>query len=151
MATRTSDLVVPVELIAPKDLTGAVNTGTYVDVSGAENFAIEIHIGAIISTADDMTVTVLQATSTAGAGSKAVTFTEAYSCTASAKTAVTVASNSFTIDADDDNLIFVIPLRQQVLDADNSFKAVTVSITSPGANSVLAGATLQVAAQRYNA
>jgi len=150
MATRNSDLVVPVELIEPKDITGAAQTGTYVDVSGAENFAIQIQVGDVISTADDMTVTVKQATDTSGTSTKALAFTEAYSCSSSAKTAVTVSSNSFTIDSDDDNKIFVIPLRQQALDANNSFKTVTVSITSPGSNAVLLGATLQVAAQRYN-
>jgi len=150
MATRNSDLVLPAKLIAPIDATGAARTSSYIDVSGAENFAIVIETGVIASAADDMDITIKQATDTSGASTKALTFTEAYTATTSGKTAETVTSGAITVTATDDGKVFVIPLRQEQLDADNGFKTIAVNITSPGANAALISVTLHIAGQRYN-
>jgi len=150
MACRTSDLVLPITLIAPIDATGGAITSSYIDVSGSENFAIVVKTGVLASAMTDIAVTVKQATDTSGTSTKALVYTEAYTCLAAGKTAETVTTGSITIEADDDGKVFVIPLRQEQLDADNSFKTVAVALSTPGSNVALVSATLHLAGQRYN-
>lgn len=147
--TRYVDHTLPVQTLAPQDITGGAATGSYLSMANADNAALIISTGAIASAADDMTVTVSQATDTSGTGAKTLPIVDAWTCTASGRTAETVTSNSITIDSDDDNKTFVIPIRAQYLDNDNDFIAVAVNITSPGANSVIVGAVIEFGGERY--
>lgn len=147
---RKSDLTLPVALLAPQDITGGAATGSYIDVSAVENFAVVVHFGAIASAATAMDVTINEATDTSGTSAQALTYTEAYWASSTGKTAATVSSGAVEVTASDDNKILVIPLRQQQLSANDDMLAVTVAISSPGANSVLVSAQIVLSDQRFN-
>jgi hypothetical protein len=146
--TRYVDHTLPVQTLAPQDITGGAATGSYLSLANADNAAVIISVGAVASGADDMTVQVNQATDTSGTGAKILPIVDAWTCAAGGKTAETVSSNTITITASDDNKTYVIPIRAQYLDNDNDFIAIAPTITSPGANSVLISATVEFGGER---
>jgi len=137
-----------VNVIPPKDQTGAAMTSLYVNLKNFKRLAFVIQTGALAAGMTAMTVTVEQATSGAGAGSKALAFDQgmAWSSVGQSQTAAsdalvaaTVSSNSIQIVNTDDNGVFIINLRDDMLDINNSFAWVCVKLTTPGANATLLG------------
>lgn len=133
----------------PKDQTGAAMVSLYTDMRNFKRITYIISTGALAAGMDAMTVTVEQATDNAGTGAKALAFDQgmawksvgqSQAAAADALVAATVTSNSFSIVNTDDNSIFALNLRGDMMDINNSFCWLVLKISSPGANATLLGA-----------
>lgn len=121
----------------PIDTTGAAVAGDWVNLKNYRRAAILIAKGAWAG--GTPAVTLNQATSAAGAGSKALAFTWQYKGTALtadqlSKNAVT--SNTFNLAATA-NEYHVIEIHCQDLDQANGFNYFQAAVASPGANADL--------------
>lgn len=128
----------------PLDTTGAGATGLWVNMKFWRRLAIVLAKGAWAG--GTSAVTLNQATSSAGAGSKALAFTVQYKGTGAAQTANndqlsknTVASNTFALSTTAAEY-HVIEVNAQDLDLANGFAWVQVACATPGSNAdLLAG------------
>lgn len=132
----------------PKDQTGAAMVSLYVNLKNWKRIAFIIQTGALAAGMTTMAVTVEQATDGAGTGSKALAFDQgmvwksvgqSQTAGTDALVAATVTSNSFDITNTDDNGVFIINLRDDMLDINNGFAWVTCKLSTPGANATLLG------------
>lgn len=148
MHTRLFESVKPVWACEPKNYTGAANTIKYVSMKFPGRLMIFIQTGAWAG--GTAAVTLKQATTVAGAGSKALAFTTMWVNTAGAPdtfTKTAVVSNTFNLDTA--NLLYVIEVVDSDLDVDNAFDCVGVNIASPGANADFYGVVYLAADLRY--
>jgi len=146
--------------IALADHNNNARAGDWVCMKNYGHLTVCIITGTIAAGADDMLVTLNQATSVAGAGAKNLLFREFWAGThiLTSDTAVRTASttvagppvdSNFTIDnAGDDNMYF-IEIHAEDLDVENNFDCVQVAISSPGANSALYTAFYLLSSPRY--
>lgn len=143
-------------LIAPVDLSSGANTGDWINVKNYQEFAIVLFKGAGTA-GDDPTLTVLQGTSAAGAGSKALNFTEVYHKQDTALTSVGTwtkvtqsAGNTYTdATSAEDQAIWVVHFKTSELDAANDFDFVSCSVADVGTNAQLGCAFIVLGEPRY--
>lgn len=120
----------------PKDTTGAAANSLWVTMKNAKRLTFIIAVGdrAGATTPD---ITINQATSSAGAGSKALNYDEAFigvqSQSADALTLTASDGDSVPLSASDNSLT-LISIRDDMLDINNGFQWVQCSVASPGAN-----------------
>lgn len=148
----------------PIDLQGSSGshiTGDWINVSFGHRFAILVHKN-IGTNGDDPTLTILQATDAAGAGSKSLTFTTIFrkesavagglkSAAAAGQWTRTTqaAANTYThTDAAESELMWVVEFNTAMLDVDNGFKFVNATIADTGTNAQLGAVLLFVGDMR---
>ncbi|MEW5952639.1 MAG: hypothetical protein AB1815_02615 [Bacillota bacterium] len=132
--------------IEPKNYTGAASADKYVSLKNYGRMTIAIQTGAWAGGA--AAVTLKQATTVAGAGAKALEFTNYWHDKAVSGTlAETACVNTFNLDAA--NKLFVIEVDARDLDINGGFDCVSVSAASPGANNDFYGAVYILSAPRY--
>src|SRR5690242_9387274 len=117
-----------VEAFAPKDITAGVN-GAYVSLSYWGKCSIILNTGAWAG--GTAAVTLGQATSSGGAGAKAVAFTQYYLSTSTNSVPVTTAVTGNTFNLSAANKCVVIEVLGQDLDFQNAFKWLRVEIAAP--------------------
>lgn len=152
MNVRLIDIVKPVEALSPAALTGAAGDGDYLNMK----FVDKVQIILAVNNATTVTggaVTLLQATDNAGTSAKALAFDTmwANTDTGASDTLVetTVASDTFTTDTTDNkDLLYVIEVKADDLDVNNSFTHVALHVDSM-ANAV-GSATYIAHCQRYS-
>lgn len=131
-----------VTAILPINTTGAAQSGLWVNMKYYNRCEIIILQGAWAG--GTAAVTVNQATSNAGAGSKAVAFGFTYRGTGAQASGndqlvkTTVTSNTFNLATA--NQYFVIGIHAQDMDINNGFVWLQVATASPGANADLVAA-----------
>jgi hypothetical protein len=126
--------------IDPQNVTGTATTSLWYDLSEYQHIVFIISQGAWPG--GTPAVTLNQATSSAGAGSKALTLTEYWQMTAdqtqaaSAWARTAVVSNTFNLPATA-HVITIVEADARQLDINNSFKWAQLAIASPGSNNDL--------------
>lgn len=146
--TRLIEYFRPVWACVPQNYSGTANTVKWANLKGYGRMAILIQTGAWAG--GTAAVTLNQATSTAGAGSKALAFTSVYINTGAAPdtfTKTAVSSNTFNLDTA--NLLYWIEVVDSDLDTANGFNCVDVAIASPGANADFYGVIYLMGTARY--
>ena len=118
-----------VELQAPADLNGGV-TASYFSMKNIGRVSIYVHLGAVSSLADDMTVTLYEATAVAGTGATALDIPRAYTYDAATDvyTAATVATDG-TIVANA-NEVLVLDIDES--DLTQGYDCLGITIADPG-------------------
>ncbi len=129
-----------VPAIMPVDLNDGANPGDWVSLKefGRCTIAVLANNG---TAANDITVTVNQATDVSGTGSKALPFERIATKQATALTAVgqyteveQTASETYTDGTNgEDELLYLIDITPDMLDSDNDFDCVQVSLNQAGA------------------
>ena len=139
----------------PVDLSvasGSVVTGDWINVSYCHRFAVLFHKN-IGTAGDDPTLTIQQATDSAGTGAKALNFTKIYrreTATAGGlKTAAGLgqwtittqtAANTYTnLTSAESELMWVVDFQDAMLDVDGGFKFVNATVADVGTNAQLGG------------
>jgi len=119
-----------------QDINGATLNEDYVSLKSYQELEIGIVVGNIAGTTS---VTLKQATAVAGTGEKALGFSKIWksAATSVALTETAVTSDTFDIEATDDNKIIWIPIDSSELDADNSFDCVRIDFTDPSAAALI--------------
>jgi len=142
------------------DLSTGANNGDWVSMANYKHLAI-VFAASVGTAGQDPTITLNQATSAAGAGSKALsvitagyhkTATTDLSGTAAFTKATQAAGNTFTVasSANKDKL-WVVEIDADMLDTDNGFSFVQAAVADVGANAQL-GYLLYILSQpRYPA
>lgn len=143
----------------PVDLQTGANSGDWVDFSNYRRCLV-IFYAAIGTAGDDATVTINQATSNAGAGSKALAFESIYekegSTALSAIAQFTVQSQSAsetyvsTTGGENEQLV-CIEIADTDLDLDGDFSHVQISVADIGTNPQLGCALYLLFEPRYGA
>lgn len=120
---------------APVNTTGASQTGAWISLKNYRRLVWAIMQGAWAG--GTPAVTLQQATSSAGAGAKALAFTEYWQSTTSSNvyTKTAVVSNTFNLP-NQANTLTLIEITEQDLDS-GGFAYVQLNIASPGANADL--------------
>lgn len=128
----------------PIDSTGAAITTLLVNMQNFRRVEFTILTGVLTAT-DTMTVALTQAV-TSGGTPKALSFDtglvwksvgQSQTADSDALSQVTVTSDTFTIAATDDAGVFRVNVRGDMLDINNGYKWVGMTITSPGAHACL--------------
>lgn len=130
--------IIPVAV--PIDTTGAAVASDWVNLKYARRLAVVIMKGAWAG--GTPAVTLKQATSATGTGTKALSFTKQYSGTALTDDILaenTVSSDTFNLSATA-NEFHVIEVHASDLDLANGFSYVQLAIASPGSNADLIAA-----------
>ena len=131
-----------VEGFLPVNLATGNQTGDWISMS-KYNHATVCFYGAVGSTGDDPTITLLQATTNTGAGSKALNFTDIYRKQAATNlTGTTVfthttqaAGNTYTnATAAEQALLWCIEIDATDLDVSNNFDFIQANVADVGAN-----------------
>lgn len=140
---RLVDFAEIVSIIQPVDLNAGVNNGDYVNVKNYQRvtFIVSANNG---TAANDLTVTLQQATDAAGTGAKALNFTEIYEKEGTSLASVEQftkqtqsAANTYTSGTNGENeLLYVLDVAPETLDIDNDFDWVTVNLNQVGAAKV---------------
>lgn len=140
-----------VPAIVPVDLAGGANDGDWVSLAQYET-VIFVVMTAVGTAGDDATITLNQATSAAGAGSKALAvIDEIYQkqaadiATIGQYTQVTQAAAETYVDAAgaEAQQLIAIEVPRNLLDVNNGFEYVQLAIADVGANAQL-GAALYI-------
>lgn len=117
----------------PAALTGTAGDGDYVSLKNFDRLTVVLTVDNA-TTVTGGTITLKQATAVGGAGEKALEFTKMWANTdvgasdTLVETAVT--SNTFTTSTTNDkNLMYVMEVKADDLDVDNSFDCVRIDST----------------------
>ncbi len=129
----------------PVNMATGANNGDWVKLTDYRRCAI-IFVGSIGTAGDDPTITVLQATDTAGSNPKALTFTRVDKKQATALTSVgqfttitQAAADTYTNDTLAElQKVVVIDIKAEDLDIANGFEAIQASVADVGTNAQLA-------------
>jgi len=151
-----SQNVTSVVLLAPKDATGAAQTGLGVNLKGYARCRINIVTGALTGS-DTMNVTLRQGTAGAGSasaltGDKALEFDAVYVTDPATglTTKTAVSDDTFAIaNTVAAGTIYAIDVLADSLDATNSFVVVQPKVSSPGAHATLMAITADCYLSRY--
>lgn len=138
---------------APVDMSVAANNGDWVSMAHYSRCTVLFFKG-VGTVGQDATITLLQATSAAGANSKALNFTRVdHKSNADITTigqytvATQAAGNTFTIAANaNKQAIYLIDVTVNMLDIDGGFKFIQASVADVGAAAQL-GACLYLLGQ----
>ncbi len=138
-----------VNVIPPKDYTGAASTDVYVSLKNAAHATIIITTGAWA--AGTSAITLLQATAVAGTSTKALSFTKMWTnaadLTSTALVETAVVSDTFTIGAA--ATLWIIEVDASSLDVANNFDCLAVHGATPGSNADLYSAVMILSGLRY--
>ena len=124
------------------DLQTAANNGDWVSFKQYNHIAI-VFVSGVGTAGDDPTLTVVQATSAAGAGGKALNFTDIMIKQAATSLAGTgsfthttqAAANTYTsATAAEQSLIWVVEFDASDLDSDNGFIFLRATVADVGGN-----------------
>ncbi len=156
MNKMLAENVKTVNLLNPKDATGAAQVGLGVNLKGYARCNIKIITGAL-SSSDTMNVTLEQGTAGAGSasaltGAKALGFSWVWITDASTgiRTKTAVTANTFAIaNTVTAGSVYEIELTADMLDAANGFVVVQPKISSPGAHATLIAVQADCYAARY--
>jgi len=122
----------------PLDSTGAAANGDYISLKNSHHVTIIIKWG--VSLVATQAITLTQATSVAGAGAKALSFTKTWvnadTTSSDAFVKTTVTSDTYDKTAASQQ-IHVIEIDASQLDVENGFDCIRVNLESPGANATL--------------
>ncbi len=135
--------------IAPKDITGAAQNGTWVSLKNFRHLAVVLHQGAWAG--GTPAVTLQQASDVSGTGAKSAPipfFWRKAAVTAGQFAKTAVVSDTFNLPATA-NTVTVIEMDADQLDTNNGFDCVRVQIASPGANADLLGVTYLLSNTRF--
>lgn len=116
----------------PANYSGTASTDLWIDMAGQEHMAWLIQTGAWAG--GTAAVTLLQGTSIAGAGSKALAFANYYTKTLASDAITKVAAVSNTFNLDTANKLYIVEISAASLDLVNGFGFVALDIASPGSN-----------------
>lgn len=123
--------------IAPKDITGAAQTGDWFSLKGCQRALVVIVSGAWAG--GTSAITLEQATDNAAGGAKALGFTRYWTKTTSTGASVfeeqAAASDTFNVSAA--NTMHVIEVDAADLDVDGDFCYIRAKAGSPGSNADL--------------
>ncbi len=123
--------------IAPKDITGAAQTGDWFSLKGCQRVLVCIQSGAWAG--GTSAITLEQATDNAAGGAKSLGFTTYWTKTTTTGASVfdeqTAASDTFNVSAA--NTLHVIEVDAADLDVDGGFCYIRAKAGSPGANADL--------------
>ena len=152
-------------VITPVDLQTGANTGDWINMANAQHAVLVFH-STVGTAADDYTITLLQAQDNAATGSKALNIPSGASTLAWKKQAATnltgtsvwsdasgdVSTNTMTnaTNAEQDSLV-VIEIPGDILDADNGFQYVSITVADIGGNAQLGCAYMLLFGLRYPA
>jgi hypothetical protein len=132
---------------SPKNYTGAAMADKYVSLKNYKRLTILIHTGAWAG--GTAAVTLKQATTIAGAGAKALSFTKQYNDVVAdgALVETAVAGDTFNLGTADK--LYVIEVDAESLDQANNFDCVSLAVASPGANADLYSVEYILSGARY--
>jgi hypothetical protein len=116
----------------PKNWTGAALPDKYVSLKNYKRLTIIINTGAWA--AGTAAVTLKQATTVAGANTKALSFLKQFNDKVADGALVETAVVGDTFNLDTANKLWVIEVDAESLDVANLFDCVSLAIASPGAN-----------------
>ncbi len=141
---RLTDFMQIVSAIKPIDFNAAAQAGDWVSLKGYNRMAVVFH-GRAGSAGTDVTFTLEQATSVAGAGAKALNFTELFKkegadiLTIGQFTKVTQASgNTYTsTNNEQSDQIVVFDFQPEDLDIKNDFDCVRLSVNAGNAAKIV--------------
>jgi hypothetical protein len=122
--------------IAPASYAAAQNTG-WIQWGQFHEMVIRLQLGAMVATAT-LDLIVEQATSSGGAGAKALTNRDGTSITITQLTAA----------GSDDNKLVLLDLLAEYLDVNNGFEYIRVTVT-PAVAAVIFGLTVEGVAPRF--
>lgn len=139
-----------VPAILPKDITGAVQNGDWVNVRNWKRVLTVIQQGAWAG--GTPAVTFEQATDASGSGAKALSYSERWDATAltndvPARTAVTSDTSNLANAA---NGLMLVEHHAQDLDVNNGFVWLRVNVASPGSNTDLLSAHYVLGSGAYS-
>ena len=154
--SRLTDRILVVPAFNPVDLQGGANDGDWVSL-GKYREAIAVLFKDAGTAGDDPTVTLEQAQDFAGAGAKALTFTEIFRrqnaniFTVGQRTKVTQAAAATYTDAVSAELeaVWEIPIRASMLDGDNGFHTFRMRVADVGSNAQIGAAFYILGEPRY--
>lgn len=141
--------------ILPVDLQGGANNGDWVSLENYDRCAIVLYKDGGTAS-DDPTITVVQATDTAGSGPKPLNFTRLWRKQASNimvngdagkwEEVTQAAGNTYTnTTLAEEECLIVIEFRAEDLDVENGYKALRATIADVGSNAQL-GCTFYILA-----
>lgn len=137
---RFVDFANVASVVDPVDLADGANNGDWINMSEYHRCAF-IVIAAAGTAANDLTVTMTQATTNTGTGEKALNFTEVFTKQGAALNAIGTftkqtqsAGNTYTDGTNgEEQLIYVLDFAGEQLDIDNDFDHVQLTIAQVGA------------------
>ncbi len=140
---RLNDFAQIVSAIVPVDLATASNPGDYVTLKDYHRCAVVVQAAAGTA-ANDITVTMQQATDVSGTGAKALDFTRVdvkqgadVQAIAQFTEVTQAAGNTYTSDTNgEEELIYVFEFLAEDLDIDNDFDCLNVTVSQAGAAKV---------------
>jgi hypothetical protein len=141
----------------PVDMQAGANNGDWINLRDWNHLTVVVYKAAGTA-GDDPVITLKQATDSSGTGAKALDFTELWkkqgTLTAAAQgtfTKVTQsAANTFTdTDSAENQGIYVLEIDGDMLDVDNAFVYVQISIPDVGNNAQLGCALYILTEPRY--
>jgi len=129
---RISENMSVYEAVAPQSKVAAFETNA-ISLKQYGNISIMITTGAFASPAGTPAVTLRQSTAVAKTGEKALGFDYVYvgSTTVDVLVKTAVTLNTFDLE---ENSVYIIEVNDASLDVTNSFDAVHVEVSDPGAN-----------------
>lgn len=141
--------VMPVVAFRPVDLQTGANAGDWVSLKNYRRCAIMFH-SAIGTNGDDPVLTVLQAQDVAGTGSKVLAkldwvyvkqaATNLLAVGQWTKLAASTSSTYTQTDAAEQEALWVVDIRDELLDVNNGFDCISVSVADVGTNAQLGAA-----------
>jgi hypothetical protein len=140
--TKFDEAVNVVSAFVPVNLATAGAVGDVVSMKNFDKCSIII-LNAAGGVGEDPIVTVEQATDVTGAGAKAVNFTRYAIKNGAALTSVgtytvtTMAAGNTVTLSGADQVVLVIDIEGDMLDVDNGFDCIRVSVSDPGATAQL--------------
>lgn len=135
--------------LAPKDITGAAQTATYISLKNFDGVMVLFHQGAWAG--GTPAVTFDQATAIAGTGAKALTIRAFYqkpAVTAGVWTRTAVGASTFNLPATA-NTVTVVEFDESDLDASGDFDCLQAKVASPGANADLLSISYLLRGPKY--
>ena len=157
---RLAELGQIVPAIIPVDLQTGANEGDWVSLKNYNHCTI-IVFTAIGTGGDDPVITLDQATTVAGAGTKTLNVSEIFhkvgatavsAVSAFTKVTQTAADgyDTVAIDGAENEAVFVIEVDRDQLDGDNDFDCMQVNVADVGSNEMLGCALYILSEPRYD-
>ncbi len=140
---RFTDFAQIATAFVPVDLNDGANNGDWINMKNFHRCAVVV-IAAAGTAANDLTLTLTQATDNAAAGEKALNFTEIFTKQGASLAAIPTwtkvtqsAGNTYTNGTNgEEQLIYVVDIAAEDLDIANDFDHIQASIAQVGAAKV---------------
>ena len=139
-----------VPAIYPQDINNVSTNGLWVSMKNYGHIQMVVQCGVINGSSTGFPVSVAQGTTVAGAGAKAVAFSNYWANGIEGDIWTnTACSDYFTVTATSDQKMFVIELDAAALDVDNGFDCVHLVFGLPSAHSAIVNAFYVLSKPRY--